>query len=80
MNLGEKNGIWIENYKDGNIKLSSNYIQETKMINEGYNGMRKTTESLKHGTWIYYYEDGEKRRKEIYSNGKLVNTKEFEHK
>jgi len=80
MNLGKKNGVWIENYESGNIKLSSNYIQETKMINDGYNGMRKNTEELPHGTWIYYYENGEKQKKEVYSNGKLINTKEFERK
>ena len=80
MNLGQKIGTWIENYENGTIKLSSNFIQKTNIINEGYNGARKTVESLANGFWIYYYEDGEKSKKEVYSNGKLINTKEFEHK
>ena len=59
-------------YSNGKVKVEKNYYVE---FIESPSSPKPGT--YKHGTWIYYNEDGSLQKEEIYKDGELIETKEY---
>ncbi len=72
---GKKKGTWKEYHQNGQLQLSSTYI-EKPATNYGH----EPANFVPSGIWIYYNSEGKKEKREIYNNGQLVGSKEFKIK
>ena len=63
-------GIWREFYPGGQLKVLGHYRPNPK--GKWKNAYDRGFCSVKEGEWIYYNESGEVIKKEMYTNGKLV--------
>ena len=77
--LGKQDGLWIEFHENGSIHWKLKYLEGKKedglFLMFHANGQMKSKvtyeDNVPSTNWIYYNEDGEKERIDIYKNGKF---------
>lgn len=82
---GKQQGPWEQYFSDGLMKASGNFVDDEKQGPFDYyypNGRLRVTgsyvDSYKTGDWFYMDEEGKVIKKEVYKEGRIINSEEYE--
>ena len=71
---GKKDGVWFECYDSKKFMPFAMYFLKSNQL---LKSKEYWDDDIQHGKWMYYDENGKKKKKMVYENGVLVKEKEY---